>query len=72
VVATVAGHVLVTAELVDCHPVPGGARSACVPLLAEAGDWRAAFAERVLPTPPGNSWLLWEPVGARSWGFAFA
>ena len=72
VVATIAGHVLVTAEFVDCRAAGGGRRSASAPLLTEAGDWQRAFTQRVLPTPPGNSWIHWMPAGVRSRGPAVA
>lgn len=71
VVATVAGHVLVTAEFLDCHGADEDARFASAQ-LAEAGDWQTAFTHRVMWTPPGNSWLLWKPAESRSWGSAFA
>jgi hypothetical protein len=60
VMATVASHVLVAADLVglDLQGPELQARTRLV--LREPGVWSAAFGGRRLVTPPGNSWLLWK------------
>ena len=66
VIATVAGHVLGTAELEGCTAV-GGTAADGTPIrdsvlqLSDPGAWAAAFLGRVLRTPPGNAWLWWAP-----------
>ena len=64
VMATIASHILTTADLVGLE-LQGPERDASTRLvLRQAGAWSAAFKGRRLVTPPGNSWMLWKPGGA--------